>query len=216
MSACGEPVFSIDHIDGVGSGPWWRMAGLNAPAHPLVQRAYEFAKAAHEAVGQKCKYTREDYISHPVAVANIVQGVPHTAEMMAVALLHDTIEDTHVTRSDLLRAFGAQVAELVQWLTNVAHEHQGNRLARKQLERDHLADAPAEAHTIKLADVIVNTRSIVDHDRRFAAVYLVEKAHLLEALNRGDRTLWHEARRHIQLGSLRLGLKLALPAGDRS
>ncbi|WP_440986240.1 HD domain-containing protein (plasmid) [Xanthomonas sontii] len=216
MSISGESVLLIDQIDAVGSDPWWRSAGLDAPAHPLVQRAYEFAKAAHEAVGQKCKYTGEEYITHSVAVANIVQGVPHTAEMMAAALLHDTIEDTHVTRSELLRAFGAHVTELVQWLTSVSHAHQGNRQARKQLDRDHLAGAPAEAHTIKLADVIVNTRSIVDHDRRFAAVYLVEKAHLLEALTRGDRTLWNDARRHIQLGSLRLGLNLALPAGDRS
>ena len=63
----------------------------------LVRRAFAFAKAAHEAVGQMRKYTGEPYIVHPVEVADIVQTVAHTEVMLAAALLHDTVEDTGVT-----------------------------------------------------------------------------------------------------------------------
>ena len=60
----------------------------------LVRRAFAFAKAAHEAVGQLRKYTSDPYIVHPTEVADIVQTVAHTEVMVAAALLHDTVEDT--------------------------------------------------------------------------------------------------------------------------
>ena len=57
----------------------------------LVARALEFAKKAHE--GHKRKYTGEPYVNHPIAVAKIVASVTKDQEMLAAALLHDTIED---------------------------------------------------------------------------------------------------------------------------
>ena len=53
--------------------------------------------------------------------------------------------------------------------------------------------ATPEAKTIKLADLIDNTKSIVEHDPRFAKVYLEEKRLLLEVLKDGDETLWQQA-----------------------
>ena len=56
-----------------------------------------FAIAAHKAVGQKRKYTGDDYIVHPAEVAHIVDQVPgSTDEMVAAAWLHDVVEDTGV------------------------------------------------------------------------------------------------------------------------
>ena len=163
----------------------------------MVERARVFATAAHAAVGQKRKYTFEPYIVHPTEVASIVATVPHTNEMLAAAYLHDTEEDTCVTNEDIAREFGAEVAELVGWLTDVSKPEDGNRAVRKAIDREHTAQAPAEAQTVKLADLIANSRSIMAHDPAFAKTYLEEKRMLLEVLTRGDATLMAQARQIV-------------------
>jgi guanosine-3',5'-bis(diphosphate) 3'-pyrophosphohydrolase len=163
----------------------------------LETRARLFATAAHAAVGQLRKYTHEPYIVHPAEVAKIVRSVPHTDEMLAAAWLHDTVEDTGVS-IELIRAeFGSEVSDLVGWLTDVSRPDHGNRAARKAIDRAHTAAAPAEAQTVKLADLISNTRSIVAHDPKFAETYLAEKRLLLEVMHRGDATLMQIARTQI-------------------
>jgi (p)ppGpp synthase/HD superfamily hydrolase len=159
-----------------------------------VERARVFATAAHAAVGQVRKYTFEPYIVHPIEVASIVATVPHTDEMLAAAYLHDVVEDTGVTIEIIHAEFGAEVAELVGWLTDVSRPEDGNRAVRKAIDREHIAMAPAGAQTVKLADLIANTRSIVAHDPAFAKIYLAEKRMLLEVLTRGDAALMAEAR----------------------
>lgn len=164
----------------------------------LVEKARAFATAAHAAVGQLRKYTFEPYIVHPAEVAALVSTVPgHTPEMVAAAWLHDTVEDTGVT-SELIRSeFGDEVATLVGWLTDVSRPDHGNRAARKAVDRAHTAAAPAEAQTIKLADLIANTRSIMQHDEKFAVTYLAEKRLLLEVMTKGDPGLMAQARSQI-------------------
>lgn len=164
----------------------------------LVERARMFATAAHAAVGQLRKYTFEPYIVHPAEVAQTVAEVGGTPEMIAAAWLHDTVEDTGVT-IELVRAeFGSEVSDLVGWLTDVSRPDHGNRAARKAVDRAHTAAAPAAAQTIKLADLIANTRSIVAHDPNFAKTYLEEKRLLLEVLTKGDAGL--RARAMAQIG----------------
>ncbi len=163
----------------------------------MVERARVFATAAHAAVGQVRKYTFEPYIVHPAEVASIVATVAHTEEMLAAAWLHDTVEDTGVTIEVIRAEFGAEVAELVGWLTDVSRPEHGNRAHRKALDRAHSAMAPAEAQTVKLADLIANTRSIMAHDEAFARTYLEEKRLLLEVMTKGDPTLMAEARKYI-------------------
>jgi (p)ppGpp synthase/HD superfamily hydrolase len=156
-----------------------------------------FATAAHAAVGQLRKYTFEPYIVHPAEVAGIVAEAGGTPEMIAAAWLHDTVEDTGVT-SELIRAeFGDEVATLVGWLTDVSRPDHGNRAARKAVDRAHTAAAPAEAQTIKLADLICNTKSIVAHDPKFAVTYLAEKRELLEVMTKGNPSLRERAIRQI-------------------
>ena len=162
-----------------------------------VERARVFATAAHAAVGQVRKYTFEPYIVHPTEVASIVATVPHTNEMLAAAYLHDTVEDTGVSIVDIQVEFGNEVASLVGWLTDVSKPEQGNRAVRKAIDREHTAMAPAAAQTVKLADLIANSRSILAHDPAFAKVYLEEKRMLLEVLTRGDATLMAQARRIV-------------------
>lgn len=154
-----------------------------------------FAAKAH--VGQKRKYTGEPYIAHPAAVVALVQSVPHTPEMIAAAWLHDTVEDTDTTLDDVREAFGDAVADLVEMLTDVSRPEDGNRAARKALDREHIAKASPQAKTIKLADLIDNSRSIMAHDPTFARVYLAEKRLLLDVLTEGDPTLYAMARRIV-------------------
>ena len=155
----------------------------------LEMKARNFAEVAHASINHQRKYTGEPYITHPAAVVDLVRSVPHTEAMLAAAWLHDTVEDTPVTLVDIEREFGAEVADLVESLTDVSRPQDGNRRVRKAIDREHTAQASAEAKTIKLADLIDNSRSILEYDSGFARVYLVEKVALLEVLQEGDNTL---------------------------
>ena len=160
----------------------------------IIEKARVFATAAHASAAQLRKYTNEPYIVHPAEVAGIVDSIEGaTAEMVAAAWLHDVVEDTGVTIEIIRAEFGEKVAELVGWLTDVSRPDHGNRAARKAIDRAHTAMASAEAQTIKLADLISNCTSIVEHDENFAKTYLEEKRLLLEVLTKGDSTLWQRA-----------------------
>ncbi len=163
----------------------------------LEARAHAFATDAHGDIDQRRKYTGEPYIVHPIAVAELVRSVPHTPEMIAAALLHDVVEDTPVTIEGIETEFGARVAELVGWLTDVSRPGDGNRRVRKHLDLLHTAKAPPDAKTIKLADLIDNTLTIAKHDRSFWPVYRREKEALLQVLKKGDPTLWKRAASNI-------------------
>lgn len=150
--------------------------------------------AIHWHGDQVRKYTGEPYWHHPEAVAAIVKTVRHTPEMVAAAYMHDVIEDTDCTEAHMRETFGDAVTDLVMWLTDVSKPKDGNRDVRKQIDRAHTAAAPREAKTVKLADLIDNSKSIIARDPDFARVYLREKRLLLdEALRDGDPTLWARA-----------------------
>ena len=159
----------------------------------IIEKARVFATAAHYAAGNVRKYTGEPYINHPEAVVDIVSNVTHTPEMIAAAWLHDTVEDKGVSLDLIKFEFGDKVAELVYWLTDKSTHEDGNRAARKAIDRLHIAKASPEAKTIKLADLLDNTASIIEHDPDFAEVYMAEKAELLKVLTEGDKTLWDRA-----------------------
>lgn len=164
----------------------------------LIEKARVFATAAHAAVGQKRKYTGEDYIVHPKEVAEIVAGVPGATDtMVAAAYLHDVVEDTSVTLETIKIEFGEEVATLVEWLTDVSKPEDGNRAARRAIDRAHTAGAPPEAQTIKLADLLSNCSSIKMYDPEFAKVYLDEKRQLMQVLHKGDKTLYDQVKKIV-------------------
>lgn len=160
----------------------------------LEKKALEFAKKAHK--GQFRKYTGEPYIVHPVEVANLVRGYATTCHesMYCAALLHDTVEDTDVTIEDIRRDFGDIVAIFVAGLTDISKPEDGNRATRKEIDRQHLAGSLPPIQTIKLADLISNSKSISQHDPDFAKVYMKEKKLLLEVLVDGDKALYRMAK----------------------
>lgn len=156
-----------------------------------VTKALGFATEAHE--GQKRKYTGEPYINHPIAVCKLVKTVNHNSYMLAAALLHDVVEDTETTIHDIKREFGDIVSIYVDGLTDVSKPEDGNRATRKELDRQHLKSGLPPIHTIKLADLIDNSKSINEHDPRFAKIYMAEKKLLLEVLKNGDPALHFQA-----------------------
>ena len=157
----------------------------------VMDRARAFARVAHGE--QKRKYTGQPYVVHTDEVAGIVAAHGGTPEMIAAAHLHDVLEDTPTTLDALVAEFGHDVADLVNALSDQVPMSAGNRKLRKQLESDRLGACEARAQTIKLADIVSNTRSIAERDPRFARVYLVEMRYLIDRLTSGDRRLWAEA-----------------------
>lgn len=150
--------------------------------------AIRVAKTAHK--DQVRKYTGEPYIVHPFAVAGLVASVTDEEEMIIAAFLHDTVEDTHITLAFLESLFGTGVSQLVDHLTDISRPEHGNRAARKTIDLEHTAGASARAKTIKLADLIDNTSTIVAFDPDFAKVYMAEKRRLLEVLSEGSPILF--------------------------
>lgn len=159
----------------------------------LVSRAKTFAFDAHNAIGQRRKYTDEPYTSHLERVAQLVASVVEDDAMVAAAYLHDTVEDTAISIDDISRAFGDDVAYLVNCLSDVSRPEDGNRAERKRLDREHIARGDARVHTIKLADLIDNAASIGANDPKFAKVYMNEKRQLLDVINDGHPTLFKRA-----------------------
>jgi len=83
-----------------------------------IEKAWEFARIAH--YGQK-RLTGEDYVYHPLNVAIILAGWKLDDASIIAALLHDTIEDCGVAKTEIAAEFGADVAELVDGVTKVSH-----------------------------------------------------------------------------------------------
>lgn len=160
----------------------------------LVARARAFAIREHRRIDHRRKYSKQPYDVHLKAVADLVAGVTDDPEMIAAAWLHDVVEDTPITRDDVEREFGRAVARLVDELTDVSRPGDGNRTARKAIDRAHLAAASARGKTVKLADLTDNARDICRHDAAFGRVFLAEMGALLGVLGEGDATLMVKAR----------------------
>lgn len=166
----------------------------------LADRAFEYALAAHG--NQVRKYTGEPYIHHPIAVAELLRDLGYPQVVIAAAYLHDVVEDCEGQSIELItRTFGPDIGMLVDWMTcrDFLHPH-WNRDNRKMFEAGRLYCAPADAQTIKLADMYDNTFSIVEHDPKFAKVYLAEKQVLVEHLTRGHPLLRQRVKKQIEEG----------------
>ncbi len=164
----------------------------------LAYSAMEFARDVHK--NQKRKYTGQPYFDHLAEVVGIVMTVGwahdvRVGDLMATAWLHDCVEDQAIGFMQLEDEFGIMVTNGVRWLSDL---DEGNRAERKNLSRVRLAKAPGWVQTIKVADLISNTSSIVLHDPKFAEVYLEEKRLLLAALTLADPRLIEFARKQVE------------------
>jgi (p)ppGpp synthase/HD superfamily hydrolase len=101
-----------------------------------------------------------------------------------VALLHDTVEDTHVTIDDIHNNFGDEVAKGVYYLTDPP-VFVGNRKTRKALTAARLTDAPRWVRIIKRFDIMHNEQSLRIHDPKFHRLFMVETTELLFHMSMG-------------------------------
>lgn len=162
----------------------------------FIDFAYAYAKDAHE--GQVRRYTNEPYITHPVAVAKIVQSVTEDCDMVAAAILHDVLEDTPKTYDDILNKFGFRCAQFVLELTEFSVESDGNRTIRKELDKRYLSRTSAQTKTIKLADCIHNSESIILYGKGFRHIYMKEISELIEELKVGNEKLYYDLSKIIE------------------
>lgn len=121
----------------------------------LLFRALTFASEKHQHQRRKDAEARP-YINHPIAVATILanEGGITSPEILAAAILHDTIEDTETCREELAGLFGEKIAAIV---TEVTDDKSLPKIERKQLQ---IAHGPTLSDEVKLADKISNLRDI--------------------------------------------------------
>ncbi|AAL83147.1 metal-dependent phosphohydrolase [Pseudomonas phage vB_Pae10145-KEN51] len=143
--------------------------------------AASYAIAAHTAVGQLRDGSGKPYWHHLLQVAEMAQLFDLSHAAYKAAWLHDVIEDTAVTASDLTKLFSIPVVNLVTELTNVTYE--GNRKTRISLQHERLSRISWSGQSLKLLDSISNMWSIVNDKPDFAELYLTEKAQLISKLN---------------------------------
>lgn len=148
----------------------------------VTDRALIFATAAHAAVGQKRKYDGEDYIVHPIRVADIVRTYGGSDDQIAAAYLHDVVEDTQVDIDTIQSMFGDTIASLVSDLTDVSCSYDGNRATRKSIDMEHTLSGSVDAQFVKLADILDNSQDISQADPSFWKVYQKEMLALLDGM----------------------------------
>lgn len=123
----------------------------------LFDEAVKFATEAHHGTERRGK--GYPYIIHPMEAASIVATMTNDPEMLAAAMLHDTVEDTDVTIEQIRKQFGDRVAELVQHETAPADESLTWR-ERKSLQIKQLTEAPHDSKIVALGDKLSNMRGI--------------------------------------------------------
>lgn len=175
----------------------------------IASIARTIGMAAHGAVGQLRKYTYEPYHRHPDRVASILIKKGFDLRVAAAAYLHDVVEDTHMTYeliAEMLGNGGEEVAALVREVTKISTPSCGNRKERRNIDEEHYAKASYEGQSIKVADILDNTRDVVMMDPKFAQVYLRENLKLLGALDKAHSGLRAEAVAQCLRGLRELGV----------
>ncbi len=127
---------------------------------PLIQKAYEFAKKAHE--GQQ-RLSGDAYLTHLVGVAEILEELHMDSITIAAALLHDILEDTTVTYDQLKQEFGEEIANLVEGVTKLStRKFQDATVRQAESTRKMLVAMAKDVRVIliKLADRTHNMRTL--------------------------------------------------------
>jgi guanosine-3',5'-bis(diphosphate) 3'-pyrophosphohydrolase len=126
----------------------------------LLLRALSFAAQKHRDQRRK-DAEASPYINHPIALAEVLAEVGGVAdiEVLAAALLHDTIEDTATTFEELVAQFGDRIAGMVAEVTD---DKNLPKAERKRLQIVHASGISPGAKLVKLADKICNLRDVAE------------------------------------------------------
>ncbi len=145
-----------------------------------IDRAIVLAAEAHS--GQT-RDGGEDYIAHPIRVKyRLIEHGFTDENMLAAAVLHDTIEDTYLSYSDILSNFGDEIADIVR---EVSSDMRYTKAERREEELDHARNMSFDAAFIKIADSIDNLSDMHSWGEKQRKNYLSEKVDLLGCLLEG-------------------------------
>jgi len=126
----------------------------------LVLKAMHFAAERH---GRQRRKDEEasPYINHPIAVAHVLCSVGRVTDplTLAAAMLHDTIEDTETSGTELEQEFGLKIRHIVEELSD---DKSLPAEARKRLQIERAPTLSPRARLVKLADKICNVRDVID------------------------------------------------------
>ncbi|WP_341835754.1 HD domain-containing protein [Chitinophaga pollutisoli] len=167
--------------------------------HEILQTIEAFTDKAHG--DQMRKYTpRDRYIVHPMRVMRICEAYTQSLPVLAAAILHDVLEDTAVTKSELSSFLSSimpareaeRTLQLVVELTDVyikKNYPEWNRRKRKSAELKRILQNSPDAQTIKYADILDNCQGMSEQDTDFAPVFLRECRQLLKLMHKGNPEL---------------------------
>ena len=175
----------------------------------LPYRAMVFARERH--LLQVRKYTNDGYIIHLNEVAGLVASLAGTLEsedlqhMLALAYLHDCIEDQGVIHAELAEQFFLPVADDVLDLSDLEI---GNKKARQAASCARLAAASWRVQTVKCCDILSNTANMHKHDPTYALIYNQAKLDALAVLTKAVPAL-----RELAIGQCQANIQLLSQAG---
>ena len=138
----------------------------------VVDKAMKFAVKKH--AGGIRKGSNTPYIMHPAEAGAIAAGLTEDREVIAAAILHDTLEDTDTSREELISAFGTRIANMV---AEESEDKRADRPAestweeRKRETIDRLRTAGHEAKLLTLADKLSNIRAMERDSEREGAAF---------------------------------------------
>jgi len=185
-----------------------RLSSYLEPAQiSRVKRAYYYAEQAHS--GQY-RRSGEPYITHPLAVANLLASIHMDHQSLMAAMLHDVIEDTGIAKAAITKQFGEQVADIVDGVSKLAkieYETQAEKQA-KNFQKMALAMArDLRVIVVKLSDRLHNMRTLgalpAEKKRRIAKETLEIYAPIAHRLGMNDWRIEFEDRGFSAMHPLR-------------
>lgn len=153
----------------------------------IITSAENLARDKHK--HQKRAFTGEPYFNHPYRVALYAQAYKLSNDCICAAYLHDTIEDTDVTYSDLLKMFGKHIADLVQELTS--DTEQIKNIGKTLYLINKMNDMSDQAFTIKLLDRLDNVSDFDNAPDKFVKKYSKATKEIISKIV--PRTALHDA-----------------------
>jgi GTP pyrophosphokinase len=175
----------------------------NSPDPALVQKAFEFAKAAH---GDQKRSSGEEYIFHPLKVAQTLSDLKLGPKTIVAGLLHDVVDDTTKTLKDIEKEFGKEVAFLVEGVSKLGKLRYPKSFEMKSAKSR--LESPIDLKAENLRKMFF----AMGQDIRVVLIKLADRLHNMETLG----ALPPEKRNRIALETLEIFAPLAnrLGIGD--
>ncbi len=154
-----EEFDSSPNADGNGSGGGTALAVATLD-RAAIERAFDFACDRH---ADQLRYSGDEFITHPVGVAQVCAGMRLDTETLCAALLHDTVEDTSASLEEIEQEFGEEIAQLVDGvtkLTGMSFESRDERQAENYRKMMVAMATDVRVILIKLADRLHNMRTL--------------------------------------------------------